>query len=402
MKQIDDMVLVLDEPKEAPRQMPDKPNRPVGNNKQQKKKEEPKQTRGSKKGLAGKISLYVGTVVVFVLVCVVIACYVLLNGPSTTMRDALVLSAKQASATKWIPGLFLDDELVQQIEASSKTVTYDVVSMDDVTPPDTQEQKDEWADAIDGIRLEIIQKPAFKAYMLLIQDPTRVFVGTSSDFKSGREGIRIFEAADKYQAVCAINGGEFPDGAGVGNGGTPIGITYSQGKMVFSGHTNRTFMGLTHDNKLIVSEGMTQARAQELGIRDGVCFQTGNCLITNDGQNMTLHYSDKNTGRAQRTAIGQRADGTILMLVTDGRTASSLGATHNDLIEVMLEYGATAAGKLDGGSSAMMYYRNYFDLYNIDKDTLDEYGRRGLVNTYKAFSPPRKLPTFFIVGGANG
>lgn len=400
MEKMDDMVLVMEERKEAPRRMPNKPIKPDREN--EPKKEKPKRAKKSKKGLAGKIALYAGTVFVFVLACVIIACYVLLNGPSTTMRDALVLSAKQASATKWIPGLFLDEALVQQIEANSKTVTYDVISMEDVAPPQNEEQeKDEWADAIDGIRLDIIQKPAFKGYMLMIKDPTRVFVGTSSDFKSGREGIRIFDAADKYQAVCAINGGEFPDGAGVGNGGTPIGITYSQGKLVFSGHTNRTFMGLTNDNKLIVSEGMTQARAQELGIRDGVCFQTGNCLITNDGQNMTLHYSDKNTGRAQRTAIGQRADGTILMLVTDGRTASSLGATHNDLIEVMLEYGATAAGKLDGGSSAMMYYRDYFDLYGIDKATLDEYGRRGLVNTYKAFSPPRKLPTFFIVGGAN-
>ncbi len=392
MRQMDDVVLVMDDVKTVHQQAPKKENND---------QKPPKKTKSGKKGLVGKICLFAGTFLVFVLVCVIVACYVLLNGPSTTMRDALVLSAKQASATKWIPGLFLDDALVRQIEENSKTVTYDVVSMDDVAPPTQEEQVDEWADAIDGIRLDIIQKPAFKGYMLLIKDPTRVFVGTSSDFRSGREGIRIFDAADKYNAVCAINGGEFPDGAGVGNGGTPIGITFSQGKMVFSGHTNRTFMGLTNDNKLVVSEGMTEARAKELGIRDGVCFQTGNCLITNDGQNMTLHYSDKNTGRAQRTAIGQRADGTILMLVTDGRTASSLGATHNDLIEVMLEYGATAAGKLDGGSSAMMYYRNYFDLYGIDKESLDEYGRRGLVNTYKAFSAPRKLPTFFIVGGAN-
>lgn len=391
MKQLDDVVLVMDAPETAQnRMLHNKENDP----------DRKKSGKKGKKGLVGKICLYAGTVFVFLLVCVVIACYVLLNGPSTTMRDALVLSAKQASATKWIPGLFLEDEVVRQIEENSKTVTYDVVSMEDVVPPTPQEEKDEWADAIDGIRLEIIQKPAFKGYMLLVKDPARVFVGTSSDFKSGKAGMRIFEAVEKYNAVCAINGGEFPDGAGGGNGGMPIGITFSQGKLVYSGHTNRTFIGLTRENKLVVSEGMTEARAKELGIRDGVCFQTGNCLITNDGQNMTLHYSDKNTGRAQRTAVGQRADGTVLLLVTDGRTASSLGATHNDLIEVMLEYGATAAGKLDGGSSAMMCYPGYYDLYGMDKDSLDEYGRMGLVNTYKAFTDPRKLPTFIMVGGA--
>ncbi len=394
MKQLDDVVLVMDEPNAAQNQTLHKKEE------EPKRKKSEKGKREGKKGLVGKICLYAGTVFVFLLICVVIACYVLLNGPSTTMRDALVLSAKQASATKWIPGLFLEDELVRQIEENSKTVTYDVVSMEDVTPPTPEAEKDEWADAVDGIRLEIIQKPAFKGYMLLIKDPTRVFVGTSSDFKSGKAGMRIFEAVEKYNAVCAINGGEFPDGAGGGNGGLPIGITFSQGKLVYSGHTNRTFIGLTRENKLVVSEGMTEARAKELGVRDGVCFQTGNCLITNDGQNMTLHYSDKNTGRAQRTAVGQRADGTVLLLVTDGRTASSLGATHNDLIEVMLEYGATAAGKLDGGSSAMMCYPGYYDLYGMDKSSLDEYGRMGLVNTYKAFTDPRKLPTFIMVGGA--
>ena len=245
-----------------------------------------------------------------------------------------------------------------------------------------------------------ISKPTFKAYLLMVKDPSRVFVGTSSDFKSGKPGMRIFEIADKYGAVAAINGGEYPDGGGVGQGDYPIGITYSQGALVFDGHTNRTFMGFTNENKLYVSEGMNKTRAAELGIRDGVCFQTGNCLITNDGENITLHYADGNTGRAQRTAIGQRADGTVLLLVTDGRTASSIGATHNDLIEIMLEYGAVMAGKLDGGSSAMMYYRNYFDLYDIDPSGLDEYQRKGLVNTYKAFTNPRKMPTYFVIGEA--
>ena len=127
---------------------------------------------------------------------------------------------------------------------------------------------------------------------------------------------------------------------------------------------------------------------------------TGNSLITNNGTNVTLHYADGNTGRSQRTAIGQRKDGTVLLLVTDGRTASSLGATHNELIDVMLEHGAVSAGKLDGGSSAMMYYRDYFKLYNYDYDKLDEFQRKGLVNSYKAFTDPRKLPTYFLVKGA--
>ncbi len=383
MNQTQDTVLILEQPETT------EPKKPAPEPKKEKKKNK----------ILSRVLISVGSFLLFLVVTVFATCYLLLNGPSETMRDALVLSAKQASATKWLPGLFLDHDLVNQIEENSKAVSYDVISMEEQKTPE-KEEVDEWADAIDGVRLVNISKPTFKAYLLMVKDPSRVFVGTSSDFKSGKPGMRIFEIADKYGAVAAINGGEYPDGGGVGQGDYPIGITYSQGALVFDGHTNRTFMGFTNENKLYVSEGMNKTRAAELGIRDGVCFQTGNCLITNDGENITLHYADGNTGRAQRTAIGQRADGTVLLLVTDGRTASSIGATHNDLIEIMLEYGAVMAGKLDGGSSAMMYYRNYFDLYDIDPSGLDEYQRKGLVNTYKAFTNPRKMPTYFVIGEA--
>lgn len=375
-------ILLMEEPEKIRPQKPE----PENSGKEKKKSK-----------IVSRILISAGSFLLFLILAVFATCYVLLNGPSETMRDALVLSAKQASATKWLPGLFLDHDLVDQIVENSKAVTYDIISMEDAAPSQ-KEEADEWADAIDGIRLVNISKPTFKAYLLMVRDPKRVFVGTSSDFRSGQPGMRIFEMADKYGAVAAINGGEYPDTGGVGTGEYPIGITFSQGKLVFDGHTNRTFMGFTAEDKLYVSEGMTKARATELGIRDGVCFQSGNCLITNDGENITLHYADGNTGRAQRTAIGQRADGTVLLLCTDGRTASSIGATHNDLIEIMLEYGAVMAGKLDGGSSTLMYYRNYFELYDIDPAGLDEYQRKGLVNTYKAFTNPRKMPTYFMVG----
>ncbi len=389
MKQTEDIILLMDEVEEEV--LPTPENAPEKNE------------ENKKNNVLKKVLISAGTFLGFVLITVFTACYILLNGPSQTMRDALVLSAKQASATKWLPGLFLSEKVIDQIEENSRKVVTDVISLEDLQAQQKEDEKgevDEWADAIDGMRLVNISKPTFKAYLLMVRDPSRLFVGTASDFQSGKPGMRIFEMAEKYQAVAGINAGEYPDTGGVGDGSVPIGITFSQGKMVYSGHTNRTFMGITKDNRLVVSEGMTADKAQNLGIRDGVCFQTGNCLITNDGVNMTLHYSDGNTGRAQRTAIGQRADGTILLLVTDGRTASSIGATHNDLIEIMLEYGATCAGKLDGGSSAMMYYNNWYGVYNTDPSTLDEYQRMGLVNTYKAFTNPRKMPTYFLVGEA--
>ena len=142
---------------------------------------------------------------------------------------------------------------------------------------------------------------------------------------------------------------------------------------------------------------MTKARAEQLNIRDGVSFQNGNTLITNENGSISIHYADNNTGTAQRTAIGQAADGPVILLVTDGRSASSLGATKNDVIDVMIDYGAVTAGMLDGGSSSLMYYEDYFTKYSYDESTLDQYQKRGLINKYKAFTTPRRMPTYFCV-----
>ncbi len=359
--------------------------------------------KGSKWKIVRRTLLCFGSTVLFLLIAVILTCNLLVNGPSESMRNMLVLSARQASATKWIPALFIGREMTEQIERDSKKIISHVIPMEGSDQPNQgEEDVDEWKNAIDGIQYIQITKPTFKAYLLIIRDPSRVFVGVSSDFHSGKTGAVIFSIAEKYQAIAAINGGEFADPGGMGTGDNPMGITFSEGEIVWNdGLTNRTFIGITKDNRMVVSEGMTKARAEALGIRDGVCFQTGNSLISNDGTNMTLHYADGDKGTAQRTAIGQRQDGAILMLVTDGRTASSIGATHNDLIDIMREYGAVVAGKLDGGSSAMMYYRDYFDLYHIDTSLLDEYQLKGLVNKYKAFTQPRRIPTYFIVGASS-
>lgn len=339
--------------------------------------------------------LSLGTSLVLIIVTAFSAGLVLARGPSVTMRDMLVLSAKQASATKWLPGLFLPKSTVEEIVANSNKINTDTVDVDSYI---TESDQDEWADAIDGVKLLFLNKPKFKAYLLMVKDPKNVKVGVSaSNFKTATGGMRIFDMANKYNVTALINGGEFADYGGRGSGATPIGLTYSFGKMVWNDGVKRSFFGFDKDNKLICRESMTAKEADELGIRDAVSFQNGNVLIDSKDGKVNLYYSDNNTGTAQRTAIAQRADGTVLMLVTDGRSASSIGATKNDVIDILVEYGAISAGMLDGGSSAMMYYKDYYNIFDIDKSTLDEYQKQGLVNRYKAFTKPRRIPTYFIV-----
>ena len=46
----------------------------------------------------------------------------------------------------------------------------------------------------------------------------------------------------------------------------------------------------------------------------------------------------------------------MLLLVIDGRQTSSLGASYEDCIDLMLKNNAIVAANLDGGSSSVMYY----------------------------------------------
>ena len=104
-------------------------------------------------------------------------------------------------------------------------------------------------------------------------------------------------------------------------------------------------------NHLLVGR-MSGKEAMEKHVRDAVSY--GPALIVNGEP---LEVSGAGGGLNPRTAIGQRADGAILLLVIDGRQTHSLGASFKDCIDVMMEYKAVNAANLDGGSSTMMVYQ---------------------------------------------
>ncbi len=396
----------------------------------------PKSGGGLIKTVIIRTLISVGLTLLLLLTLLWTLMYSVAHGPSESLRDLLVMSAMQASATKWVPYLVLTSEEVDAIinnsiegstevidiedlekrtikkvvtDADGKQYEIDVIVREDgsevVVNPDGSEQVfDEWANAVDGIQYITVSRSTFRGYMLIIKDPSRVFVATSSDYKSDEAGKRFFEMAEMYDAVALINGGEFLDTAGQGNGGNPVGLTFSRGECVWTDkYTWKTFIGFNDKNELVILDKTTKEEAIAAGIRDGVCFKpmrnsAPSCLIYHDEEGKVYVNSYNSAGLAQRSAIGQRADGAVIMLVTDGRTSSSPGATYNDITQLMYEYGAVTAGMLDGGSSSMMYYRDFYELYGADDDSLDEYGKMGLVNRYVAFTEPRRIPTYFCVG----
>ena len=59
-------------------------------------------------------------------------------------------------------------------------------------------------------------------------------------------------------------------------------------------------------------------------------------------------------GSAPRTAVGLKKDGTVLVLVVDGRSNTSRGLTLQELATYFLRLGARDAVNLDGGGSSVM------------------------------------------------
>lgn len=202
-----------------------------------------------------------------------------------------------------------------------------------------------------GIIICEVSGTTYKGHMMIVQDPSRVKVGVCDNLgSSSASGQKLSTIIDKYGAVAGINAGGFADENGSGSGAIPYGYVFSEGEFLYNSGESNLLIGFDSNNILNVGN-IDAETAKAKGIRDAVTF--GPALIIN-GQ--AAGISGAGSGLNPRTAIGQRSDGAVLLLVVDGRQANSLGASYGDLIEIMQSYGAVNAANLDGGSSSLMMY----------------------------------------------
>ena len=288
--------------------------------------------------------------------------YVLAKGPSPTARDIFVMSVRETSAVGFIADIFFTEEEIAAIEAAQgeeEFVETDTsliqISKPEENPEDQDNTQsgpvaDEWGlidEDGDGIIIEPVKGEGYSGYMMVVLDPSRVIMG-SVPSSYGARGYTVAEMGEKFDAVAGINAGGFEDPEGKGNGSLPNTMVVFEGEIYYAGKgTQNGFVGLDSNNILHVGK-LTAAEVEERDIQYGVCF--GPVLVSN-GEPATL-----SSGVNPRTAIGQRYDGAILMLVIDGRQVISLGATHQDLVDIFMEYGAVNACNLDGGSSSLMWF----------------------------------------------
>lgn len=334
-----------------------------------------------------RIGIFLLVTLVMAVVAVISAAATVAKGPSESAKKLFVRSVKETSAIGFLADWFFSDDEIAAIVGNGRNSDVDEATDSNLIKINlNSDDAAGAAGAADGtndenkpvekdMELVDIIGSSYKGKLLIVKDPSRVFIGVSGDLGSGAEGKPVADMIESYGAVAGTNAGGFEDAGGRGNGGTPLGIVISQGKLEF-GSLDQTYeiIGFDNDNILHVGK-MTAQQALDNGIRDAVCF--GPILIVN-GKPCNSE-NPLGGGLNPRTAIGQRADGAVLILVIDGRQASSLGATYDDLVEVMDQYGAVNAANLDGGSSSNLIYNGE------------------LVTECSSLYGPRKLPTAVLV-----
>ena len=203
--------------------------------------------------------------------------------------------------------------------------------------------------------------------MMIVKDPSRVSLATIYPWKE--RGVTLDTLVTSNDAVAGINGGLYDSSDN--SGGKPYGVIVSNGEIQHNKpqeYPGLVLVGFTEEHILQIVD-ISDMNAQDvenlvadMKIRDAVTFQEEASDVNNHFvqliiNNETREVNGMGSGLNPRTAIGQRADGSVLMFVTDGRGKSGhLGASSADLIEVMQEFDAVNAANLDGGSSSCMYY----------------------------------------------
>ena len=323
------------------------------------------------------------TLIIAIIVVVAMVVGQFLTGPSSTATDIMAQTLMQTSALKFVPYLYLFENTDAVIARNTVLSSNQVTDASLVTiKAHLQDETDDPAaetESFDenGIRVEKVVGPTYRGYMMIVRDPSRVFVGVSNSyFTKDKPGKYVYEIIDKYNALAGINGGAFSDSKGSGNGGEALGLSYSEGTRMTraDGAKYKTVVGFDQNDILHVGD-FTIEEADAIGLRDAVAF--GPALVVNGEGLFANVAADKSV--QPRSVIGQRADGAVLLLVIDGRQANSLGASYTDLINVMLNYGAVNACNLDGGSSTVMYY----------------HGEQ--LNDGMTISNSRRMPTAWIV-----
>ena len=194
---------------------------------------------------------------------------------------------------------------------------------------------------------------SYKGKMAIVKESEQVIMAKSKSLGSFGQEIDAF--CNDNDAILGINASGFVDPKGEGFGAQIKGCLVIDGVDYGSHHEEPAwkYFGIKEKDERMYISYFTPGMQEEY--RWGMEFYPG--LII-DGESVV--DGTYGMGIQPRSTIGQAKDGTMLLLIVDGRQAHSLGCTVEDCANIMLRYKAYQGMNLDGGSSSVMYYKGQF------------------------------------------
>ncbi len=324
--------------------------------------------RSGQKTTANKIQVVLDRIFGFILATVILIGiaglgieYVLVKGPSTALRNTFLATMIETRRFDWLANIYLTDEeyvdLIEDIYRVDESATDSSLINAEVEVSVNEQGQNVDAYGIvdedgDGIVLLDVTGEGYTGYMLIVYDPMRIRLGIPDIF--GGTGLTVEQYGEKYNALAAVNASGFDDPNGTAWGGVPVGVIIYEGTVYNASAGWNEYCGFD-SNGIMHIDAFEGTELQETDIINAAYF--GPKLIVNGNPRDPEKLV---SGVNPRTAIGQRADGAVLLLVLDGRQVQSLGATYQDCCDVMIDFGAVNAYCMDGGSSTSMYYNGAY------------------------------------------
>ncbi len=333
----------------------------------------------------GKIFSFIGITLGVIIITLFLTIFLICHGPSASARNLFVTTILETGQLKFLASVFLSDsEISEIVSQNSLSTMQEEVDTGLITVDENTEKE--------LIEIHKVSGNNFEGTMMIVNDPSKISLATT--YPWSEYGKELDKLVTENNAIAGINGGLYYSDAN--KGGRPLGVTVSNGEIqdMSLGATGLHLIGFDEDNilRIIDISNMNRNEIKELitteKIRDAVSFQEEASDSNNHFVKLIINGEKRElngmgSGANPRTAIGQREDGSVLLLVTDGRGKNGhLGATAADLIEIMSEYGAINAANIDGGSSSTMYYNGEYLMDSV---------------TFYYSNSSWRLPTAFIV-----
>lgn len=335
--------------------------------------------------ILGKVFAFVGVTVGMVFVCLLLTITLICHGPSNSAKELFATTILETGQLKFLANVFLSKDEIEGIVSKNSLQDMNVEIDENLIKTNIDKTKE-------LIEIHEVNGNNFEGKMMVVNDPSKISLATT--YPWGEYGKELGVLTEDAGAIAGVNGGIYYSSGN--KGGRPLGVTVSNGEIqdISLGLVGLYLIGFDENNllRIISLDGMNKANVEELikteKIRDAVAFQEESSDKNNHFVKLIINGEKRElngmgSGANPRTAIGQRKDGSVLILVTDGRGKNGhLGATASDIIDIMAEYGAVNAANLDGGSSSSLYYNHEYLMTSV---------------TFYYANSSWRLPTAFVV-----